>query len=74
MDIGSSLNSKVMVGRLKNKKTTNIAQNLRNICIKRGLEGIYDRFQKDSTFREWIELEKSVSRWTRTRRKISPIE
>ena len=29
-----------------------IAHNLRKICIKKNFEGIHDRFQKDSTFRD----------------------
>ena len=34
------------------KKKHHIAHNLRKRCIKRGFEGIHDRFQKDPVFRE----------------------
>ena len=40
----------IVMGRLKNKE--NIAHNLRKRRIKKGFEGIHDRFQNDSTFRE----------------------
>ena len=39
-------------GKTKEQKEHHIAHNLRTRCIKRGFEGIHDRFQKDSTFRE----------------------
>ena len=42
----------IVMGRLKNKDKHHIAHNLRKRCIKRGFEGIHDRFQKVSTFRE----------------------
>ena len=42
----------IVMGRLKNKKHNYIAHNLRKRCIKRGFEGIHDRFQNDSIFRE----------------------
>ena len=41
----------IVMRRLKTKKTC-IAHNLRKRCIKKGFEGIHDRFQNDSTFRE----------------------
>ena len=64
-------------GNTKEQRDHHIAHNLRKRCIKRGFEGIHDRFLKDPEIREslnskLIELKKSVSRWTRTRRKISP--
>ena len=39
-------------GKTKEQKEHHIAHNLRKRCIKRGFEGIHDRFQKDPTFRE----------------------
>ena len=42
----------IVMGRLKNKDKHFIAHNLRKRCIKRGFEGIHDRFQNDPTFRE----------------------
>ena len=41
----------IVMGRLKNKENT-VAHNLRKRCIKKGFEGIHDRFQNDSTCRE----------------------
>ena len=40
------------LGRLKNKETTILPIILRKRCIKRGFEGIHDRFLKDPVFRE----------------------
>ena len=64
-------------GKAEEQVEHRIAHNLRKRCIKRGFEGIHDRFQNDPTFREsysaLIELKKYASRWTWTRRKISPI-
>ena len=63
MDIGSSIpNYVIKKGRLHGNlhgKTEeqikhHIAHNLRKRCIKRGFEGIHDRFQNDSTFRELL--------------------
>ena len=42
----------IVVGRLKNTSEHRIANNLRKRCIKRGFEGIHDRFLKDPIFRE----------------------
>ena len=42
----------IVVGRLKNKRTTTSPINLRRRCKKRGFERIHDRFQKDPVFRE----------------------
>ena len=39
-------------GKTKEQKNHHIAHNLRKRCIKRGFEGIHDRFLKDPTFRE----------------------
>ena len=39
-------------GKTKEQKDHYIAHNLRRRCIKRGFEGIHDRFQNHSTFRE----------------------
>ena len=39
-------------GKTKEQKDHRIAHNLRKRCIKRGFEGIHDRFQKDPEFRE----------------------
>ena len=39
-------------GKTKEQKDHFIAHNLRKRCIKRGFEGIHDRFQKDPEFRE----------------------
>ena len=39
-------------GKTEEQKEHHIAHNLRKRCIKRGFEGIHDRFQKDSIFRE----------------------
>ena len=39
-------------GKTKEQKEHFIAHNLRKRCIKRGFEGIHDRFKKDSIFRE----------------------
>ena len=64
-------------GKTEEQRQHHIAHNLRKRCIKRGFEGIHDRFQNDSTFvnrySALIELKKYASRWTRTRRKSSPI-
>ena len=57
-------------GKTEEQIKHHIAHNLRKRCIKKGFGGIRDRFQKDSAL---IELKKYASRWTRTRRKISPI-
>ena len=40
-------------GKIKEQKEHLIAHNLRRRCIKRGFEGIHDRFQKDSNI-SWI--------------------
>ncbi len=43
----------IVMGRLKNKENILfIAHNLRKRCIKKGFEGIHDRFQNDPIFRE----------------------
>ena len=43
----------IVMRRLKNKEIILfIAHNLRKRCIKKGFEGIHDRFQNDSIFRE----------------------
>ena len=42
----------IVMGRLKNKKKHHNDHNLRKRCIKRGFEGIHDRFQNDPIFRE----------------------
>ena len=39
-------------GKTKEQRDHHIAHNFRKRCIKRGFEGIHDRFQKDPTFRE----------------------
>ena len=40
------------LGKTEEKRKHFIAHNLRKRCIKKGFEGIHDRFQNDSTFRE----------------------
>ena len=66
------------IGKTKEQQDHHIAHDLRTRCIKRGFEGIHDRFLEIPYFVNFnsklIEQKKSVSRWTRTRRKISPIE
>ena len=42
----------IAMGRTEEQKEHHIAHNLRKRCIKRGFEGIHDRFQKDSIFCE----------------------
>ena len=43
----------IVMGRLNEEQRKHfIAHNLRKRCIKKGFEGIHDRFQNDSTFRE----------------------
>ena len=59
-------------GKTEEKRKLYIARNLRKRCIKEGFEGIHDRFV--NLYSALIELKKSASRWTRTRRKISPNE
>ena len=39
-------------GKTKEQRDYHIAHNLRKRCIKRGFEGIHDRFLKDPEFRE----------------------
>ena len=39
-------------GKTKEQRDHHVAHNLRKRCIKRGFEGIHERFQKDPTFRE----------------------
>ena len=39
-------------GKTEEQVKHHIAHNLRKRCIKKGLEGIHDRFQNDSTLRE----------------------
>ena len=39
-------------GKTDEQRKHFIAHNLRKRCIKKGFEGIHDRFQNDSTFRE----------------------
>ena len=39
-------------GKTEEQIKHDIAHNLRKRCIKKKFEGIYDRFQKDSTFRD----------------------
>ena len=39
-------------GKTEEQRQHHIAHNSRKRCIKRGFEGIHDRFQKDSIFRE----------------------
>ena len=64
-------------GKTEEQRDHFIAHNLKGRCRKRGFEGIHDRFLRDEIFREshsnMIELKKSVSRWTRSRKKISLI-
>ena len=42
----------IVMGRLKNKENTLLTIILRKRCIKKGFEGIHDRFQNDPIFRE----------------------
>ena len=43
----------IVMRRLNNKRSTlSLIINLRRRCIKRGFEGIHDRFQNDPVFRE----------------------
>ena len=42
----------IVMGRLEEQRKHFMAHNLRKRCIKRGFEGIHDRFEKDSIFRE----------------------
>ena len=64
-------------GKTKEKRDHHIAHNLRKRCIKRGFEGIHDRFQTDSNFvnpkSTLFELKKSASRWMSLRKKIPDI-
>ena len=64
-------------GKTKEQRDHFVAHNLRRRCRKRGFEGIHDRFLKMKDFvnlnSNMIELKKSVSRWTRSRKKNSPI-
>ena len=56
-------------GRTEAQKEHFIAHNTRRRCLKKKFEGIHDRFQRDSTYRDsqlkigWTE-EKKASRWT----------
>ena len=47
-------------GKIKEQREHFVAHNLRKRCIKRGFEGIHDRFLKDPEFRE-SQLEASFS-------------
>ena len=64
-------------GKTEEQREHFIAHNLRKRCIKKKFEGIHDRFQKDLRFRDSQlridRTEEYASRWTRWRRKISPI-
>ena len=64
-------------GKTEAQRKHFIDHNLRKRCIKKNFEGIHDRFQKDFTFRDSQlrnDLAEEVrTRWTRMRRKISPI-
>ena len=65
------------MGRLKNKETI-ILPRIWERCIRRGFEGIHDRFLKDPVFREsqheHDRTEEVCIQMDKTRRKISPIE
>ena len=60
MDLLSILNCVIKKGRphgnrhgkTEEQRKHVIAHNLRKRCIKKGFEGIHDRFQNDSTFRD----------------------
>ena len=58
-------------GKTKEQRDHHIAHNLRTRCIKRNFEEIPYFVNLKSNM---IDLKKSVSRWTKTRRKISAIE
>ena len=63
-------------GKIEAPREHFIAHNARKRCIKKGFQGIHDRFQKDLRFRDnakLIGLKQNASRWTSWRRKISPI-
>ena len=65
-------------GKTKEQREHFVAHNLRKRCIKRVLKGFTIASKTIPHFvnlkSKLIELKKSASRWTRTRRKISPIE
>ena len=66
-------------GKTKEQKEHFIAHNLRKKCIKRGFEGIHDRFHKDSIFREsQISIDRTeevcIQMDKDAQNKISPIE
>ena len=65
-------------GKMKEQRDYHIAHSLRKRCIKRHFKRDSRSLPKILYFvnlkSALIELKKSVSRWTRTRRKISPIE
>ena len=62
MDIGTFSQSRTISSRMgdlwqsswetEEQINTNIAHNLRKRCIKKGLKGIHDRFQKDLRYRD----------------------
>ena len=66
------------LGRLKNKKTIIFPVIWERDASRKALKGFTIDSRKISNFvnlnSNMIELKKSASRWTRTRRKISPIE
>ena len=64
-------------GKTEEQRQHFIAHNWRKRCIKKNCEGNHDLSRKIQDFvtrnSDLIELEKYASRWTRWRRKISPI-
>ena len=64
-------------GKTPQHRDYHVAHNLKKRCIKKGYQGIHDRFLFDSEFRasssNMIELKRPVSRWTSLRKKIYPI-
>ena len=40
-------------GKTEAQKEHFVAQNARRRCLKKKFEGIHDRFQRDSTYRDW---------------------
>ena len=88
MDIGSSLKPELChqekndhghnYWKTEEQRQHFIAHNLRKRCIKKGFEGFTTASKTTQHFvnrySALIELKRYASRWTKTRRKISPIE
>ena len=66
-------------GKTEEQRQHHVAHNLRKRCIKKGVLKEFTIVSRTIRYfanlkSALIELKKSASRWTRTRRKISPIE